>query len=475
MTGAFTIDLTRELDHIARRQHLNAVQDLVLLTRAALRAGARDVRVERSGSRVTLSHDGDPPSDEEIALLALVLGDGAERERHRGLAELERAHGIALLSLFVDKSFARVVSRRSFEGGGGHIREIDARDTERTRITFDRDPRLAREERRELAFYARHADVPIVVDGRALPRIPVSKLLEPRALLGARMEFDDDTLWCTLVDKSRSTRIRFLDHGMFFGVRARSPNDPVPIDVVVNSRARAFDENYRQAIERGQRAAARAEHEALALLASRAESFDHDMRKRARAIVTGLSARTRERQGLDAVPLFDTVSGALLPLVDVEREARARGALFYVSRSAHGALRRRLARALTAGRDDPRLLLLDDEEAFEIARTLAVHAHRTEAVRADRPSTTLPAAVVVEDPDLVRLADALVRTAHVRVRYISGARSILEDDARGLHLGLGVDDAVVKRAAALLAERPDLTRLVEARLVGHARASTARA
>lgn len=475
MSEAFTIDLARELDHIARRQHLNAVQDLVLLTRGALRAGATEVRIERRGARVTVRHDGEPPSNEELSLLTTVLSDGPERERHRALGELERTHGIALLSLFVDKVFVQVVGKRSLEGGGGRVRDIDAQAALHTLITFERDPRLAREERRELIFYARHADVPIFVDGRQLPRVPMAKLLDAQAILGARMGFDEDELWCTLVDKGRPTRVRFLDHGMFFGVRARLPNEPVPIDVVVNSRARAFDENYRQAVERGLRAVTRAEREVLALLAKRAGALDDEGRRRVRAIVTGLSPQVREREGLDTLPLFATTSGGCLSFLDVEREARARRALHYVRRRMHRAPWRRLARTFQSGRDDPRLLVLDDDEADEIARVLAVHARRTDAVRTDRPSTSLPASVSVDDEALRGLEVALSRSASVRVRFIAGRTSVVEDEAAGLVLGLAIDDEVVRRAARFLSERPDLTSIVEARLLGHARANTARA
>jgi hypothetical protein len=479
----FSIDLAREVDHISRRQHLNAVQDLVLLVRRALRAGAHEVRISRRRNSVTIVHDGCSVTDDERTLLGTVLGSATDDEKHAALGRLEREHGIALLALLVAKDDVTVRSRASLRGGRGCIATTGEVDSTRTTITYTRPSSLARAEKRELAFYARHADVPIFLDGKALERHPAVGLLEPRAILGARLSFTDDEVLCTLVDKSRPTRIRYLDHGIFFGVRARSPTEAVPIDVVVNTRSTTFDENYRGTIERSHAQVERAEREALDLLARHPGPLDDERRRSVRAIVIGLKAE-RAREALLDLPLYDTVGGALLSTRELTRVVAHRHMLLYVrpsdvQRRPSDRGWRRLFRV--RGPDRPtgehaRIPILDDREAQSLAMVLHVEARRSPPSVAPVASTSLPVPPALDDtpPALGDLVADLCARSPTRFRVIAGGETVIDDGLRECVVGLAVTDPVVIRAAAFARERPDLLAVVEARLIGHARETAQR-
>lgn len=362
-TLSFSIDLEAELKSMTERQHLNAVHFAVQLVRHALRHRPQRITIVSTKKAFTITHDGEPFADAERALLFAVLNADASHDpnqRQQALSTLERQHGIDILALMTTADRVRVLSSTSFQSQRGAVPSVvNEQHGPGTKIVVKRKRRSLRQERKELAFYARYADAEIRYNRRRLTRpMPVAKnictttVVDTTAKAIVRLPRDQNT-----------KRIRYYKHGVYFGVRNSVPADGLVIDAIYNAQLRHAEDNFRDSLSASSGILRTARDRMLSAVASSASNLSSRDFERAKHLLLRMAIEAWPPE-LRATRFFDAVGQKrAYSLEDFARRAR-RAALFYAPPTK------------TAGRD-PLLPVLSASEAASLSRLLRVPVRPT--------------------------------------------------------------------------------------------------
>ncbi|NVB37790.1 hypothetical protein G6O69_08090 [Pseudenhygromyxa sp. WMMC2535] len=179
-----TIDVESELRKLTQAQLQGPWQLPAELVRQALRAGALRVEVELGRNQLRVRAEGGEGISPEVLreLAALLDGSRPTERRHRALSTLERLGALALLGLVgLDPSALQILTPASVgnrqpmrlewrRGQAARLERLEAPGPRDAQIVV-RGAKLDRARAKEwLANVARHAPVPILVDGRPLLR-----------------------------------------------------------------------------------------------------------------------------------------------------------------------------------------------------------------------------------------------------------------------------------------------------------------
>lgn len=321
-----SIDLEAELASITERQHLNQVHWAVQLVRHALERRPRRVDVRVRARTLELAHDGESLSADEHALL-LAVTRGPDDDKQAALAELEARFGVTLLSLLLTAPRVELHGRFSLVAEGGRVRAGPPRVEPGYRVRVWRRGGSARQEKEELRFYCRHADVPLTLDGR-LVNEPIA--LE-RAIAGRRFRSDDGEGLVGLPARGALSRLRYFKRGVYFGVRQSLPSDGRPLEACFDTKLDEHEDNFERSVRLANRAVRAAGRQLYADLPSVFPSLPPRGRARVKDLVLGASSSDLP-DALRRLPLFATsASSWRLSLDDLDALARRYGRVPYLA------------------------------------------------------------------------------------------------------------------------------------------------
>jgi hypothetical protein len=435
-----SIDLAAELRSITERQHLNQVHYAVALVRhaIALRPTRIDVRLRRG--RFELSHDGAPLPDDEVRLLLEVTDEAGGESRQAALSELEKRYGVTLLSTLITSRRVTLDGARALSARGGRVRLAPPSSRRGYRVVVEREGRKPRDERRELRFYCRHADVPIFLNGRRINRaLKLGATLLPR-----RFTADAGKGELGLPAGGSLARVRYFQHGIYFGVRQQLPSDGLPVEGAFDCQLFGYDENFGEAVHQANGAVKAAKRGLLDELPHRFDELGISERERIKALLLGMRGE-RLTAGARAVPIFHTSSEPWrLSLRDLEGAARRRGFIAYLRRPET---------------DDRQLPILTPAEAAAVARLLGLPARR--ALPAVRPAAgaTSSAGRPIASESLSAIERALIRAvsaqlSELRLVLTDGGHAHLARGRRGRTLSVPRTSPRLAQALAAYSERP---------------------
>lgn len=355
---SFSIDLEAELKSMTERQHLNAVHFAVQLVRHALRHRPQRITIRSTRTTFTIAHDGAPFAEQERALLFAVLDAESNQDqnmRQQALTALERQFGVDLLALMTTAAEVTVLSSTSFQSQRGRAPvRLNTRHDLGTKIVIKRKRLSRRQERKELAFYARYADAEIRYNRRRITRaLPV-----PKRICTTTVVESDAKAHVRLPRERNTKRVRYYKHGVYFGVRNTVPADGLVVDAIFNSQLPHAEDNFRDSLATSPKILRTARDRLLETLATRAATLSPRDNERAKQLVLRMAIEAWP-PALRATRMFDAVGKSkAYSLEDLARRAQ-RATLFYAPESK------------VAGRD-PLLPVLSATEAAALSRLLRV-------------------------------------------------------------------------------------------------------
>ncbi|MBN1425021.1 hypothetical protein JXA88_10725 [Candidatus Fermentibacteria bacterium] len=314
-----SIDLEAELQKIAQRQHLNNVHYLVQLTRHALRHDPGVIHIESTRRHLTITQDGTPFYDSELALLHVITGGDDFLRRQEALGILEQEHGIAILSAIL--SFPKVVVASGgwiMVASGGRFRvEATSNKAPGYRIVIHRCAPRRRVERKELDFFCAGCAVPIHYNGGQINR--------PMALRGqvlaAALCREDGNGELGIPFKAELSAMSYFKRGVRFGFRRFLDPHGITLEGYWDSSHRAFEPRYEQSIGAGEEFLHEAKEGLCREAASQFAALDVKAKERVRR--AGLRLLSHRPEWRDA-PLFDSVwrafSFSMAHLENLERQ-----------------------------------------------------------------------------------------------------------------------------------------------------------
>jgi hypothetical protein len=457
-----TIDLGLEIKNITQKQHLNDVHFAVQLVRHALRHGAPEVRITSTRRTFTLEHDGAPLNAGERDLVFALLGQSAASERQEAMTQLEKHHGVALLSLLVTEARVDVLSDVSFAAIGGRLTRIAEQRSRGYRITVHRTRRSLREERRELAFYCRCSDVPVRFNRRPLPREPVGHSATDVPLLAMAFKALAGHGMVGITPSGMMSRTRYYKHGVYFGVRQHVPSDNLPLEAAYNATTSSFEENFRVSVKAAGTAIRAGRDALLDHVPERYGALPRADRDRVRSVLLGMAER-RWTEALRRVPLFDTgAMPAALSVHDLAAAGERHGFVTWVPREEAP---RAGARA--------RLPILEESDLSALTRLLAHPLRRALPAVLRVVSTTRPASDqdVALPPDacpapVQRLLRALAELSQDPTFVVTtGTSRCVDETPAGRVICIPLADPVLKRSAETYAAQPGRLDLIRAALL----------
>jgi hypothetical protein len=450
-----TIDLEAELKSITERQHLNQVHFTVQLVRHALELAPSHIHLRVSRRCFELSHDGEPLSAEEQALLLCVTG-GTEAERQEALSALERRCGVALLSLLLTSERVELYSRHGLRAVEGRVAAGRPSSGPGYVLRVWRAGRSAREEKAELRFYCRHARVPVTINGR---RINAPLTLE-RALLERPFHTVHGSGLVGIPAWGSLSRMRYYKRGVYFGVRQSLPVGGKPVEATFDSSRTGYEDNFAASVSAANDAIRSASRQLYADLPALFPQMTPVERARVKAVALSLP-RLEDASGLASLPLFDTsVSSWRLSLAELAQRVERLSYLPYLPRPERG---------------DDDLPLLAVDEVVAASRLLRVPARRAlrftrdrglwgvarraakelrAALKSEEPARPLPAEAL--DDDTRRLLSALARERpDLRFCVTEGGEPWLDERGPVRRMCLPRTDPTLQRAVERFRSFPD--------------------
>lgn len=303
MTFTISVDVAAAVRALTERTRPSLAFDVVRVVRRALALGATRVDVACAADRFTVRCHGAAMNRDELALIETVLA-GADDDRAGALLALEEQHSLALLAVLTTAARAEVHGPVTIAAERGCLVPSSAASgSSVSTIVVWRDGHegRAKDERKELARWCRHADAPVVVDGHRVDkpfRLPdargVRMVRGPggRAIVG-------------IVDDPAHSRVVLYSYGVYVGVRPR-PRGSLPLVAHVSVRAFGPEDDTRLAVHAADIVIAAAEARLLAAVAGAFASMPRAERRAIREALLDSDGRTWSSE-LVELPLFDAV------------------------------------------------------------------------------------------------------------------------------------------------------------------------
>lgn len=246
------IDLDAALKKISQRQSLNQVHYAVQLVRDALTRSPDGILITNRGNHFSLVHDGDYISDDEWSAIKLGMLGRDPSARNHALNQLEMRFGVGLISILLSGWPVHLQSGkyRVRSDGSKVVFNTTERIIDGCDLAFERPAKLARDEKKELAYFCQQCEVPIIVNGKPMK----SDSEEPASFLTASMDDVHGHATVGLAAQGNVCSTAYLKHGVRFGLKyTHDPSGSVTA-AEWNSRIKHFEPQYNESVSQGDRA-----------------------------------------------------------------------------------------------------------------------------------------------------------------------------------------------------------------------------
>lgn len=318
--SVLTIDVRSEIRKLTKERFKSAGDYAVELVRWAAAQGPLRIDIEIRGSRLTVSHDGTPPSQTTVKRLVTVFDrTRAPSHRHSALVALEESEGLGLLAAFhPTSSRVKIIGRIS-----GRLRGVEFDPSGvATSFTPDREDRCVvdvsgrgrrpRLEKKLILEACRHSLVPITLNGSRInvgPRL--SNTLVHVDLRNARMHGTIGLPYSS--DLTRIVRLRN-------GIRSEEKIRPAQRGMVFHAIVDESDDDLASTWGTLRRAGRRLYQR----LARHFDEFDDAQRTRALELLFKRHESTRDLALLAGIRAFRVHGSRPLELGEVRELARDR-------------------------------------------------------------------------------------------------------------------------------------------------------